>query len=810
MREFRLINAPSGGPSVQDITKRSQSQRHFKTIHASDASTTRRLAAVTIKCIDKTDGTTVWEYGPGSFWRHHYGADAISGVVPDLAATFDKYAIAAGAYPTFNSCGNRNTATLTANVCEPLSVVKLNSLDGTTIESATLTGLFCDLITDTAVGLVAGQTLTNAAALSGGDFVIVGERVPFVEFVDFTSNGSTKEYVLHAHGLRDGNVYLKTRTSNETITIPFDSDATAVETLFEATSDCTAATVTGGPWPLLPITVEATWSASSGDISAISTTASYTATGTAIDEYDVSYTNIPSVSESLILDVTGVTVGSEWSFTFDGGGATFTYTSTTTDIADFITDLRDAMAAFKTTQGSDGFWQFANFFEVSGDLVVTYSWSIRSLTLAVEGNAATDTRRAAMCAAAYDTGTGEMTSAVGYEFGRAEGLASIKMFAETATVLDVTGLNVLGIYSIGSGPSNAVFIAPQLRNTGDSIKASTVEGWSISGGVWTRSWQVYCNAVLRTAEVIQAENGSVCIPIKPKRFDGVTDRTAASILCSDGTVTEVMTTYGSLSTGSVVTAFLDGSSTAFLSWGYDIPYQGYASNNSFRINADGSDTWIDESFLKIGATAFGSDGTSVFGISHPATERFGYDPWPDMTDSHIVGYFPIANSRSDEPQQFRFRFTQMPGVNYTSWLDWNSSAAEITTALETLLGSGNVDVDSIPSYHATLANSPDVLIEKAHLWITYLTDFGFTPGSGRIPNQWLSTSPSGNTIEVQTVTKFTSPSGIAAYSVSDASLIWTRPFGTALIGGATVIYPSYAWLEGDYVYAYGQLLENEL
>ena len=35
---------------------------------------------VTIKALDKGDGVTEWEYGPGLMWRHHYGADAITGI----------------------------------------------------------------------------------------------------------------------------------------------------------------------------------------------------------------------------------------------------------------------------------------------------------------------------------------------------------------------------------------------------------------------------------------------------------------------------------------------------------------------------------------------------------------------------------------------------------------------------------------------------------------------------------------------------------------------------------------------------------
>jgi hypothetical protein len=770
-----------------------------------------QIRAVTIKGIDKTDGTTVWEYGPGSYWRHHYGADAISGVVPNLSATLNKYAIAAGAFPAYNACGNRNSGTLAPNSAEALTITKLDSTDGTVVESATMAGFFCDVIGTSFVGLMTGLTIDNAAALSGGDYVIVGERLPFIEFVDYNTNTVNKEYVLHAHGQQNGNVYLKTRTSNETITIPYNAAASAVETLFEATSDCVAATATGGPWPLLPISIDVEWSVAGGDIASISATDTYTATGTLpVNTFTTNYSIFPFTTAQLILGVSVVSIDSIWSFTFDGGGATFDYTSTTDDPATFITALEAAMESFKTSQGTDGFWDSAVITETGGDLHVTYAYGIRHLQVTVDDGVdpVEDSRRAGSCAAAYDTGTGAMTSAVGYEFGYSADRPTLRMFEDADDNPTVSGLNVLGIRSIGAGPSNAVVITPQLRGSGDGVKASVVEKWSISGGVWSFGWQTFCNATLSARDVIDVESGLACIPIRPARFDGVRDRTAATVAFSDTTVVEVMTTYGSLSTGSVATTFIDGSSTSFLSWGYDIRYTGYNPNNTFRINADGSDTWVDESFLKIGATAFGSDGSSVYGLSHPATERFGYDPWPEMLASHIIGYHPIANQRSDEPQQFRFRFTRMPGINYTAWLDWNATTAEMTTALEALLGSGNVEVDHLPSYHATLENSPDVVIEKAHMWVRYLMDVGFSPGSGRIPGSWLSTRAGEDIIEVQTVTKFTDPAGIAAYSVTDASLLWSRAWGTK--DSQTISQPLYAWLRGDFVYAYGNVVDNEL
>jgi hypothetical protein len=782
----------------------------------------RQLQAVTIKGIDKTDGTTVWEYGPGSFWRHHYGADAITGVVPNLTATLNKYAIAAAAHPSFNACGNRNSGTLSANVAEALSVVKLNSIDGTTIESATLTGLFCDLITETAVGLVAGQSITNAAGLSGGDFVIVGERVPFVEFVDFTSNTTTKEYILHAHGLRDGNVYLKTRTSNETITIPYNSTASAVETLFEATADCVAATVTGGPWPLKPITVEVEWSAAGGDISAIATTGTFSLSAGGV-EYDA--TNDTSTTIGVFtLTTTQVVSGAQFRLTFPGG-AQFTYTSTTEDISDFTAAFGAALGSFVVVNtglvpaddpgevqwvGNILTVNFINIAPDNGPIVVE---------VIAGGEGVTTTRRAGMCAASYDTGTGEMMSAVGFEFGRSEVVAASEMFEEASPIPDVTGLSLLGIQSIGSGPSNAVICSPQPRNNGDGIRASVVESWTITAGVWERTWQSHCNAAIWMPEIIHCEAGYVVCPIRAKIFDGTRERTAARLQVSSGAIDELLTTYGSISPpdNTVVTAMFDGVPGSYFSWGYDILYQDqYLVNNRFRINGHGADTWIDGNEYRLGGIAFGCDGSRVFCQWTGAnTGGWRYDGIGDGGDSDLViRYFASFTTRSAEPQQFRFKVTKMPGANFTSWLDWYSTKAEIETALNALLGAGNCSILNFGGVADPIENVPLALIE-CNPYIQFKTDAGFSPGSGRIPSSYFSFRNDGEfsglndiVIEMRNITPFADPPGIAAFSASDASFIWSRPFGTA--GSVTVDQPLYAWLQGDFVYAYGQLVDGEL
>lgn len=785
---------------------------------------TKRHRAVTIKGIDKTDGETIWEYGPGAFWRHHYGADAISGLVPNLSATLDTYAMAAGDYPAFNATHNRNTSSIIPNAVEGITITKLDSIDGTVIESAILKGFFLSDVTETSYSAGFGLTINNAAALSGGDYVIVGQRLPFIEFVDYSSNTANKEYLLHAHGQQTGNVYLTTRTSSETITIPYDAEAGDVEALFEATSDCVSATATGGPWPLSPIEIEVEWSASSGDISGISATATYSVEG---PETIYSWGNVfngGDNSYTMTLTITSITVGATFAFQFDGTGpldpsTTFTYVSTTDDRDVFVAALEAAFEAYRASHAGEANWSYVVLVDSTSNVfTVEYGQEARFLTVdATNISGDTDTRRAGSCAAAYDTGTGLMTSAVGYEFGHSESRTATKMFAESDALPEANGLNVLGILSIGSGPDNAVIVTPKTRGSGDSEKANVVEKWDIASGAWAIDWQAYCNATMLMPLIIPCESGYVLCPIGAKRFDGVNDRTAAKLAVADGAITEVMTTYGSINSPDnwQSTLMFDDSPSAYFTWGFEITYEDQApGNNSYTINDRGIDTWADGDNFRLGAVPFGADSTAIYcDQTRHVAGSWRYDAIGSNTDSDLFFKFIAPpTARSAEPQQFRFILDRMPGVNYTAWLDWYATESEIETALNDLLGAGNCRLIDFGLDPTPVVNDPVALIEFNPLF-EFLTDRGFTAGSGRIPVGYFRFAngavSEGVEIEMRNITPLaTPPGGMAAYSLTDATLIWDRAFGTR--GAVTITQPQYAWVQGDFVYAYGSMVDNEL
>jgi len=238
----------------------------------------RVLRPINIKAISIVDGVTEWEYGVAAMYSHHYGLDAITAIEGDTSALKNKYVVScpmfesSASYPLSTigmDAHNRNASTCVANCSESLYLTKLNSITGAVITSTLIAGWFTKEI-PTQLFFETWNTNQRAGiGLSGGDYAISGQLRPSIEFVDFSSNTINKTYKLHAHGNNAGQIHLKTRTSNETISINYNATAAAVKLLFEATADCVSATVTGGPWPLLPITVAATWSVAAGDIKRI-------------------------------------------------------------------------------------------------------------------------------------------------------------------------------------------------------------------------------------------------------------------------------------------------------------------------------------------------------------------------------------------------------------------------------------------------------------------------------------------------------------------------------------------------------------
>jgi len=269
-RKFKSLRY-SSSPTSETIARRQLSRRIFRELNPAGA-TEPKLKSVTIKAFDTADGSTIWEYGPGLLWEEHYSVDKISGIQFE-SGSLNKFVLVSGIAPS---------RPLTANCSNRVKVVQLDSTDGSVLNSNYVSGLFIRTTTSSFGTLLNMQYIGNESlrrcGLSGGNFVMGGHRLPSIEFVGLANTTANKSYVFNEHTQQGGNIYVRTKTSNELISITHNTTAAALKTALEATADVVSATCTGGPWPYAAIDVDIIWSVASGDIRSLSTDSTYSVT----------------------------------------------------------------------------------------------------------------------------------------------------------------------------------------------------------------------------------------------------------------------------------------------------------------------------------------------------------------------------------------------------------------------------------------------------------------------------------------------------------------------------------------------------
>lgn len=742
----------------------------------------KTVEPVTIKGLTASTGATVWEYGPGMLWAQHYGADRISGIKNDWTAN-NKFVLAGGLGYFAGTPGPRYvpTGALTANCAECLMLVKLDSTDGSEVESATMQGVFAYA----QVGGGAFQTvnltrLTAPVGLSGGDYLMPHSMDPAIEWVDYTTDTANKEYILHRHTLQGGNVYIRTKTSSETITIPYNATAGAVKTLFENTADCTAATVTGGPWPDAAINVDVTWSQSTGDISGIKFDSTYSAGGSG-----------------------------SCTFQWNAGTSTWVLVSDT---------CNPGPAEEPLTSG-------------------TYDGELRAGTCPVSfPPPPTGTRDTRAAAIAWSTSTGAITSHVGRIFGLgASGTAATKLMTETAgTVPTVSTLSNSDIEpDLYAGASNSVLVFGYQGTNG-----RTVEGWTV-GSPWSWIWRRYVNADIWAGRWAWAaglaQSGKVAVCVRRRQYNG-SEKAGTIADIAAGTFTEFdeseVSTSATLDNNAAFSRLLDGSSTDRLAYYYERRFTPTTSPvGTITYNLGGSQFKTPSKKLLIGTwyNPLGVDADRIYApvltFSHDTTAML----WSsnDNTLGPTVGGVAYAGSIS---RTYRWRWYTLPHERYnagefrilfkpqagtglsnktTSWLDWQCSGTDIVNAVLALFPENtegvvsNVRVNPLGATNVT-DNSPAIGLFEANIDI----HFQAASSLGFIDSRYVSTGRVS--IEVRSRSTFPSTGGLAAYSAIDASVTWSRNFGTTASPARTYAQPSGGWLRGSRLFVYGPVVDNEL
>jgi hypothetical protein len=734
---------------------------------------------VTIKGLTASTGVTEWEYGPGALWAQHYGADEISGFVNEWTAN-DRF-VAVGGLGYWLTLGlYRSGGALTANCAECWKIVKIDGTDGTEIESATWQGIFSSDPTSGTLGsLVNLNRIGFGAGLSGGDHCRSHSILPAVEWVDYTTNTANKEYILHAHTQQGGNVYLRTKTSSETITIPYNAIASQVKTLFEDTADCTAATVTGGPWPGTALEVNVTWSAATGDINAIKYDSTYSAGG-----------------------------AGSCTFQWDAGTSTWVLVSDS---------CNPGPAEEPLTSG-------------------TYDGELRAGTCPVSfPPPPTGTRSTLAAAVSYDTGTGAVSNSVGQVFGLgASGTAATKLISETAgTVPTVTTLSNSDIEpDIYAGASNSLLVFGFQGTNG-----RTVEGWTV-GTTWSRIWRRYVNAGAAGGRFAWAyglaQSGVIAVCVR-RRVYNTAEKSGTLANIAAGTFTEFdeseISTTATYDNNAAISLLKDGSGSDRLAFAYSRKYQTANSGQIIEYNLGGSEYHTPAKRLLLGSvyqTPYGMDSDRIYtacvSFSRDSTAALwtnsnNTDPPADAGVAYAGSIsrtyrwrFYTGPAERYNAGEFRLLFTPQAGSGLankmTSWLDWQCSSSDIVNAVLAVFPENtegvvsNIRVNPLGASNVT-DNSPAIGLIEANLDL----HFQGAGSLGFIDSRYLTRGRV--TIETRSLSSYTSTGGVAAYSATDGSVTWSRNYGSTTSPAKTYAGASGGWLRGSRLILFGPVVDPD-
>lgn len=775
----------------------------------------RIIRWVTIKGLDVLDGATLWEYGPGSGWAHHYGLDAITGIEPIITDPWvpDRYVIRTQTNGVAAEIGNRNTATLVANCERAIKITKLNSLTGSVTSTVNLE---CGFVTavDTSGSYTSLHQLfalsysqAIVAGLSNGFWATIGNVAPSIELLSFTSNGATKTYTFHAHTNTAGQITFTTR-GGATLTLDYDATAAEVETAIEALAGVTSATCTGGPWPWRKIEVEVVWSASTNDFATIAHSGSLSASA-----FTTAYTFPGGGQERLTVTPTVVAPGSLWSFSFPGGN-TFAYTALTSNVSSFLTAITSAMGTFKTAQGSDGYWDTTTITNTGTALQVDYSAGVTPLVLLVTGG--TGGRPVEAAVTVFDPATGLIENAAGYNFGFPDG-ASTWLITQTATAPSYTGQDIQAPVAITAAASAKVVAAGQRGGQ------SWVQCWT-TGSTWSLNWTKNRPGASSGGISAYAESDTVLVNFARATFtDGAAKtRCGATIAVSTGTVTELDNSFKSTSTRN------SDNAKGFLSMLDDSPadvmisglYRSLDPSNYLYQSQGVATTWDGTTNKSAHGETIGWNNDTIFAFSTGQITTASLAIISTIraqpiafsgARAYVYEFYSPASGEFNDAAQFRFRFLAAGQATLeTSWLDWDATNAAIDAALIAIFGENTEGVVSNIIVNAfgdpPALTHPTSLLERG-LTIQFATQTAATVGLGFIPPGYVNRALTNVQLQVQNTTE-PFDGRITAYNTTDGEELWSREFGVK--ADTSVGQASAGWLQGDLLYLYGEQVENDL
>jgi hypothetical protein len=734
---------------------------------------------VTIKGLTASSGVTEWEYGPGSLWAQHYGLDRVSGIAHDNTTSNNRYIEIAYRQATFTSNGPyRTSGAIEANCKEILTLTKLDSTDGTVVESATMSGLF----SYNTVGSTSNYSLFNVrifspVGLSGGDYAFIGHIDPAIEWVDYTTNTTNKEYIFHAHTLTGGNVYLRTKTSSEVVTLPYNATATEVKGLLEATANVVSATVTGGPWPMSKINVDITWSVSTGDFAG--------------QRSDTSYAT--------------------------GGNGSCTWRWDATALAWVLVSDDCALGGAMPPIGTGSF-----------------DGEIRAGACPVpETPLPTGTRQSQAVAVVFSTSTGLMTSYVEARFGLVNGTFVSRLIADGgASAQGTTKIANNAFDQWVAGPENSVLVIGAFGTAGiTATDARTVEAWTVAS-TWSRIWQRYANGDVYSGQYAwlsgnMVQSGKAVVNTRRMLYSGsyksgtIADITGGTFTAFDED--EISTEY-TYNNNAALSALIDGSTTERITWAYSRQFA--APNFSSRIidhNLGGSEYRTSSKRLLLGVAygTFGADSSRVYGMTQSFTASSDallrnnrHTSPPSATGSAYAGsisrthrwrFYTLPFERYDAGE-WRIVFGSGLSQLRTGWISWLCSSSDVVNAVLAVFPENTEGVVSNVRLNpfgasSVVDNSPTISLLEANL------DIHFQAAStlGFIPTAYASRVA----IETRSLSTY-GTGGVTAFSATNGSVTWSRNWGTTASPAKTYDIPAGGWLRGSRLILFGPVVDNEL
>lgn len=665
---------------------------------------------VNLKCFDKSNGAIVWEFGPCFLPVQQYGADYIHAFQSNTPLTFDTYIYTCPTNGDILTTVNRGSVTLSANACSGAAdVVRLNSASGTEANRSTVSWLFSNTEQDSPIGQFnTSVIMSQADGLSGGNMIIGGHVPVQMELTDYASNNVTKTYIFHPHTHTAGDVTLKTRPSNQTISWAYNASAATVKTAIESVGDVSSATVTGGPWPFAALNVSVTWASSSGDFASITFT----------KETLAGFSNRSTMSALILIDPTN----------------------------------------------------------------------------------------------------GNITKTFGYIFGNYS--SAVKMHPSVSGFIPTVPDAIEAAQRPIAGASNTFAVEqPGLAGT-----QNWFEGWNATTS--TELWCVFNNHNVSTGERkphikgFRSHAGLVYITGTKKTLAG-SDWVGCKVDISAGTRTEVNHTESALNNVDCWMLDADNDATTNGYHQFSTRFQQTAPAVTFVTVDEQGELDINGNVFRVGSRRLiGLDASDFYVWHSNDSATFRYKN-PAATPSLIAStnargylwrFYLSPGVHFDTGTEFRFKFTGNSGnpTKYSNWIDWLASSSTIKTAIDAAFSANTAGVtDNVVVYPfgAPTAFDNTVGTLEQYLEIRFA---GAANATGLAELYIPATYVQANkiTIETRTETHEFTPAGIASFDRTTCSLNWSRAFGT--IGGVDVSYPLDAWVRGNYVFAYGALVENEI